>query len=50
MYSLEVKKQALSLLKEYSIKEVATKIGVNIPTLYNWKKEYEKKLVNLLVK
>ena len=44
MYSLEVKEQALSLLKEYSVKEVATKIGVSIPTLYNWKKEYEKKV------
>ena len=44
MYSLEVKEQALLLLKEYSIKEVATKIGVSIPTLYNWKKEYEKKV------
>lgn len=44
MYNLEVKEQALLLLKEYSIKEVATKIGVSIPTLYNWKKEYETKV------
>ncbi len=33
MYNLEVKEQALLLLKEYSIKEVATKICVSIPTL-----------------
>ncbi len=42
MYSLEVKEQALLLLKEYPIKEVAAKIGISVPTLYNWKREYEK--------
>ncbi len=40
--SLEVKEQALLLLKEYPIKEVAAKIGISVPTLYNWKREYEK--------